>query len=127
MVLAITNYCSGLTTLSRSDTLIPTPDTTLRKLVIAAEQSNILKTQIEILEGRELLSQKLIAEMDSKYNMMEDYYKGQLDNMRQQGELYKDQISGYERLLKKQRRKTFLTGAAGFITTGIVTWLAVKK
>lgn len=127
MVLAITNYCSGLTVLSRSDTLIPTPDTTLRKLVIAAEQSNILKTQIEILEGRELLSQKLISEMDSKYNMMEDFYKGQLDNMRQQGELYKDQIAGYERLLKRQRRKTFFTGAAGFITTGIALYLFAQK
>lgn len=67
---------------------------------------------------------KLSGEKDSATKAS---YEVQLVNLNQQILLYKDQISGYERLLKRQRRKTFLTGAAGFITTGIAVYLFSQK
>lgn len=113
--------------MSRSDTLIPTPDTTLRKLVIAAEQSNILKVQIEIMEGREVLFNKLIAEMDSKYALMEDFYKKQMANQQQQLNLYADQIKGYEALVKKERRLRRAATFAGIATTAGAIYLFITK
>ena len=126
-VLLITSYCNGRTILPLSDTLIPTPDTTLRKLVIAAEQSNILKVQVEILEGREILLQKLIVEIENKYAMMENFYKDKIANKDAQIALYTDQVKGYELLVKKERRRRRLATAGGLVTTGAAIFLLLKK
>ena len=111
----------------RTDTLIPTPDTTLRKLVIAAEQSKVLKNEVKILEGQIDILNKLVVQYDSRDSVQKTFYQGQITNLQNQVNLYKDQIKGYEKLLKKERRRRRLATFGGILTTGVMAYLFIMK
>jgi len=67
---------------------------------------------------------KLLGDKDVELKTMCD---GQLENLHQQIALYKDQIDGYERLLKKEKRKRKLITGVGILTTGAMAYLYFVK
>lgn len=82
-------------------------------LKISERQVAELKTNISLLEEKDV---------DTRNN-----YERQLDNLNQQVVLYKDQIAGYEKLIKREKRKRFLTGLAGAAGTAAAIYIAVTK
>lgn len=109
-----------------TDTLcFPVP--VIRKVLIAASQKKIADSLLSIAEKQvtELNGQiKLLNEKDSELKTM---YDNQLDILRQEITLYKDQIIGYERLVKKERRKRRLATFGGILTTGVMAYLFIIK
>lgn len=99
----------------------------VRKLLIAASQKKVADSLLSICEKQvaELNGQiKLLGEKDGEFKAM---YDGQLENLHQQIVLYKDQIAGYEKLLRKERRKRRAITAAGIATTGIMAYFFLTK
>jgi hypothetical protein len=110
-----------------SDTLIPTPDTTLRKLVIASEQSKVLRKEIKVLGSQIEVLNKLVSQFEGRDSIEKKMYEGQISNLQQQIVSYKDILKQNDKLLKKQKRKTFFTGLLGVAATGATLFLYLKK
>lgn len=67
---------------------------------------------------------KLLNERGVELKVM---YDGQLSNLNQQISLYKDQINGYEKLLKRERFRRRLITAGGIAATGAIFYLYLTK
>lgn len=80
----------------------------------------LVEQQVKELEGQI----KLLNEKDGELKAM---YDNQLDILRQEITLYKDQINGYEKLVKRERRKRRLATAGGILTTGLMAYLFITK
>jgi hypothetical protein len=111
----------------RIDTLIPTPDTTLRKLLIAGEERNNLKKQVRNLEEQVKLLSEVIKEHEGKDEVQEQAYKNQMDNLKQQLEICKEQVKAFEKMVRAERRKRRAITIGGILTTGAAILLSIKK
>lgn len=103
------------------DTLIPTPDTTLRKLLIAGEERNNFKRQVVNLEEQIKLLNDVIKEHTNKDEIQRSYYENQMTGLREQLQICKEQVLAFEKIVRRERRKRFWTGASGLLTTGVMT------
>lgn len=95
--------------------------------MIAASQKKIADSLLSICESqvRELNGQiKLLNEKDGELKTM---YEGQIANLNQQIELYKDQIKGYEKLVRRERFKRRLITFVGIGTTAAAAYLYITK
>ena len=110
-----------------TDTLIPTPDTTLRKLLIAGEERNNLKRQVRNLEEQIKLLNDVIQEHVGKDELQEAFYKNQMDNLKDQLAKTKEIADAFEREAKRERRKRRLITFCGVLTTGAALYLSLKK
>ena len=82
-------------------------------LIIAEKQVKELQNTIDIL-GDKSVEQKAMCD-------------SQMDLLRQEITLSKDQINGYERLLKRERRKRIFTAVGGVLTTSAALFLLISK
>lgn len=80
-----------------------------------------------ILEARIAGLNTAIALLNEKDSVTVAGYDNQLKAFREEKAIYIDQLKGYEKLLRRERRKRFFATAGGLLTTGIVTYLAIKK
>ena len=103
------------------------PVSVIKKVLAAAEQKKVLEAQVSILEGRIANFQELVITLAAKDSLTVGSYEAQIKLYKEEKAIYQDQIKGYERLLKRQKRKTFLTGAAGLLTTGAALYLFMQK
>jgi len=147
MLTAATNFCEGQMSGGRndygnidiggrrntvfatpaSDTLIPTADTTLRKLLVAGEERNNLKRQVINLEEQVKLLNEVIKEQGGRDSLMAQYYTGQMTNLQEQLALCKEQVKVFEKMVRVERRKRFWTGAAGMASTIAMIYLSTKN
>lgn len=82
-------------------------------LIIAEKQVKELQITIDIL-GDKSTEQKAMCD-------------NQLEILHKEIDLYKDQINGYEKLLKRERRKRFFTAVGGVLTTSAALFLFISK
>lgn len=109
-----------------SDTLcFPVP--TIRKVLIAASQKRVADSLLLIAEKQIAQLQNTISLLGEKDAEQKAMFDNQLDLLRQEITLYKDQIAGYERLVRKERRKRRLATAGGILTTGLMAYLFITK
>jgi seryl-tRNA synthetase len=121
------NITSAVEHYTRTDTIIPTPDTTLRKLLIAGEERNNLKKQVRNLEEQVKLLSEVIKEHEGKDEVQEQAYKNQMDNLKQQLEICKEQVKAFEKMVRAERRKRRAITIGGILTTGAAILLSIKK
>jgi putative NADH-flavin reductase len=95
--------------------------------LIAAEQKKVLEQQVTILNDRITNYQSIVSSLNAKDSVTVATFNMQIKLLTDEKALYQDQIKGYEKLLKKERRKRFLTTAGGVLTTGIVAYLYLTK
>jgi hypothetical protein len=112
---------------AKNDTLIPTPDTTLRKLLIAGEERNNLKRQVRNLEEQIKLLNEVIKEHNSKDEVQQQYYTNQLTNLQSQLDIAKEQVKAFEKMIRVERRKRRAVTIGGILTTGAAILLSIKK
>lgn len=98
----------------------------LKRILTAAEQKKVLDGQVVILNDRINLLQAIIDKQGEKDSVTVESYEQQLKVMREERTIFQDQIKTFEKLLRREKRKRMLTGAAGLISTGIVIYLATK-
>ena len=108
------------------DTLcFPVP--VIRKVLIAASQKKVADSLLLIAEAQVSQLQNTIKLLEDKDIELKTMYDGQLDNLHKQIALYKDQIEGYEKLLRKEKRKRRLITGVGILTTGAMAYLYLTK
>ena len=122
----LTKICAGQLTISKTDTIC-FPVDTVKKILVAAERSKVLDRQIVILNLRITSKDNTIRLLQKKDSTSVAKYNQQLKLNEDEKKIYKDQLNGYEKLLKRQKRKTFLATAGGILTTGIMTFLFIRK
>lgn len=98
-----------------------------KKIYAAALQKKVADSLLTISEKQIAQLENTIRLLGEKDAEQKAGYDNQLDILHQEQNIYKDQIAGYERLLKKERRKRFFTSAGGILTTGILTYLLISK
>jgi len=98
-----------------------------KKIYSAALQKKVADSLLSIAELQVTQLNNSIRLLGERDIEVKANYEKQISNLNQQIELYKDQIAGYERLLKKERRKRFFTSAGGILTTGIMAYLFLTK
>lgn len=82
---------------------------------------------IDILQDRITELQGIITNLKEKDSVSVQLFRDQLEVMKQQKTLFQDQLNGYERLLRREKRKRFWSSAAGIAATGIATYLFISK
>lgn len=82
-------------------------------LTITEKQVNELLSAIDLLEEKDVELKK--------------QYDAQISNLNNQINIFKDQVKGYELLIKKERRRRRLATAGGVLTTGAAIFLLLKK
>ena len=102
------------------------PTESVRGLVIAAKQGDVLKEQVKILNERVALLQSMVFNLEQKDSANTSQSVNQVALFKQEIDLYKDQIKTFERLLKREKRKRFWSTAGGVITSGIILYLTNK-
>lgn len=100
---------------------------TLKGLIIAAKEGKEYKKQVGLLTERIALKDEIISQMNQRDSLVRAGYENQMAILKQELDLRKDQINGYERLLKKERRKRRAVAAGGIAATGAALYLYITK
>lgn len=103
------------------------PTESVRGLVIAAKQGDVLKEQVKILNEKVTLLQTMVLNLEQKDSANTSQSVNQVALFKQEIDLYKDQIKTFEKLLRREKRKRFWASAGGVISTGIMIYLSTKK
>lgn len=103
------------------------PVAQMKKVYAAAAQKKVADSLLVLAERQLSEYRNQISILDEKQADQKAFYDGQITNLQNQIALYKDQINGYERLLRKERRKRRLTTFGGILTTAAATFLFISK
>lgn len=122
-IIAMKN-CAGQ---SRHTDTLCFPVETVKKVLIAAEQKKVLDGQVILLNQRIEGLTEIIRNLNEKDSASVALYNSQMAVMKDQKQLYQDQLNGYEKLLRKEKRKRFFTAAAGTLATGAALYLYISK
>jgi len=115
------------TGLSQTSDTICFPVADAKKVLIAAEQGKEYLKQVGLLTERLSLKDEIISQMNQRDSLIKAGYENQMAILKQELDLRKDQMNGYERLLKKERRKRRAATAAGVTVAGVLTYLLITK
>lgn len=99
----------------------------IRKVLIAANEGKEYQKQVGLLTERIALKDEIISQMNQRDSLVRSGYENQMAILKQELDLRKDQINGYERLLKRERRKRRAVAAAGLTGMGVLTYLLITK
>lgn len=109
-----------------NDTLcFPVP--VIKKVLIAASQKKVADSLLIIAEKQVKELQITIDILGDKSTEQKAMCDNQLEILHKEIDLYKDQINGYEKLLKRERRKRFFTAVGGVLTTSAALFLFISK
>jgi len=123
MILTGSNFAGQSQT---TDTLcFPVP--VIRKVLIAASQKKVCDSLLIISERQVSQLNNTIDLLTEKDTTLRSMYQGQIDNLNNQIALYKDQIKGYERLVKRERFRRRLATVGGILTTSTMIYLYITK
>jgi len=98
----------------------------VRNLLINAEQGKLLKQQVSVLNERISILNSLVTNLQDKDTATVGSYERQIAVMKEQRVIYDDQIKTFEKLLRREKRKRFWTGAAGMASTIGMIYIATK-
>lgn len=118
---------SSFVTLSQTTDTLCFPVPVVRKVLIAASQKKVADSLLKISEQQIIQLQATIKLLGEKDVELKTMYDGQLENLHQQVSVYKEQITGYEKLLRRERFKRRLITAAGIMATGAMFILYIIK
>ena len=123
----LSNARTGSSQYPLSDTTHPIQDSTLRKLMTAAEQRNILAERIALQNERITTLEQLIIQYKGKDSLTTAYWSGQLFAMRTERDLAMQTVSSLNKQLRRARTGKRIAGLTGIAATGLAIWLSVKK
>lgn len=122
---------------SQATDTICLPFEQVKKVLVDAKQKPVLLEKIDLLSADIVLLNKRIAIKDSIINLMElsemssqeiiKVLKEEKQIMQDQRKVFEGQLSSYEKLLRKERRKRRWTAVGGIMLTGAATYLYLTK
>jgi hypothetical protein len=111
---------------SKGDTLCFTLPQ-VRNLLIAAKQKQVLEERVSILTARIDTLNGAIAILQQKDEATVEGYELEIKTMNEEKRIYQDQIATFEKLLRKEKRRLFLTKIGGTLTTAAAIFLFINK
>lgn len=133
MALTVASFAGN----SQTTDTICLPIAQAKKVLADAKQKPLLLEKIQLLQADIKLMEERIAAKESIINNMElEQMASQeiIDQLKEEKRIYEDQkkimlgqARAFEKLLKKEKRKRRWTAFAGFVSTGIVTYLFISK
>lgn len=99
----------------------------LQRILTAAKQTRELEAQIVTLTNRIDLLQGNITEYQKRDTATVNTYERQIAADKQSRALLEAQVNTFEKMIRKQRFKTKVTGFMGILTTGIAIYFATKN
>lgn len=103
------------------------PDSSVRKILIAAQQKKLLEEQVKLLDQRISIKEDIIRNMIAKDSVTVLTYTAQIKEYEEQKIIFQQQINSYDKLFRRQKRKTFFATVGGILTTGIMAYLFATK
>lgn len=97
---------------------------------VLQERIVLLTDDIRLLNQRIAVKDSIIATYTTKDGNNQAIIKALEDQkgiMEEQRKLFEDQVKGYEKLLRREKRKRFWTAVGGTITTGAALYLFISK
>lgn len=108
-----------------------------KKVLADAKQKPVLLERIALLtDDIRLLNQRIAVKdslitvyvaRDGNNQAIIKALEDQKGIMQEQRKLFEDQVKGYEKLLRREKRKRFWTAAGGTITTAAALYLFISK
>jgi len=97
---------------------------------VLLERVQLLTDDIRLLNQRIAVKDSLISTYVAKDGNSQAIIKALEDQkatMQEQRKLFEDQLAGYEKLLRREKRKRFWTAVGGTVTTGAALYLFITK
>ena len=108
-----------------------------KNILSDAEQKPVLLERIALLtDDIRLLNQRIAVKdslitvyvaRDGNNQAIIKALEDQKGIMEEQRKLFEDQVKGYEKLLRREKRKRFWTAVGGTVTTGAALYLFITK
>lgn len=117
--------CAGQS--KTTDDTLCFPRKVLEKVLIAAQQKKVLDSQIVLLNQRIEGLESVINELNGKDQLTVQSYEAQLKQYQAEKALYEDQLKGYERLIRKEKRKRIVSNIFGGLAAAAAVFLFVTK
>jgi hypothetical protein len=99
----------------------------VRTLLIAAKQKQVLEERVAILSSRIDTLQSIIHALKDKDAATVQGYEAEIKVMREERKIYQDQVSAFEKLLRREKRRRFFTAVGGTLATGAALYLYITK
>ena len=96
-------------------------------MLIDAEKGKVYKQQVTLLNSRIDNLGFQIKELEQKNDTLSSGMANQIKLLSDQKGLFQSQVDGYEKLLRRERRKRTFTTIAGGLITGIFGYLYLVK
>lgn len=103
------------------------PTNTIKAVLIDAEKGKVYKQQVTLLNSRIDNLGLQIKELEQKNDTLSSGMANQIKLLSEQKGLFQNQLDGYEKLLRRERRKRTFTTIAGGLITGIFGYLYLVK
>ena len=100
---------------------------TIKAVLIDAEKGKVYKQQVTLLNSRIDNLGFQIKELEQKNDTLSSGMANQIKLLSEQKGLFQSQLDGYEKLLRRERRKRTFTTIAGGLITGIFGYLYLVK
>ena len=100
---------------------------TIKAVLIDAEKGKVYKQQVTLLNSRIDNLGNQIKELEQKNDTLSSGMANQIKLLSDQKGLFQSQVDGYEKLLRRERRKRTFTTIAGGLITGIFGYLYLVK
>lgn len=124
-MLILTRSNSGQAQPGTDTICLPVP--VFKKIYSAALQKKYTDSLLVITEKQVSELQAAVGLLEEKDGELKRMYEAQIANLNNQISIFKDQVIGYEKLLKKERRRRFWTGALSVVTAGTLGYLYLTK
>ncbi len=96
-------------------------------MLIDAEKGKVYKQQVTLLNSRIDNLGFQIKELEQKNDTLSSGMANQIKLLSEQKGLFQSQLDGYEKLLRRERRKRTFTTIAGGLITGIISYFYITK
>lgn len=123
MILIGSNFAG----LSQASDTICIPVQQAKKVYAAAAQKKVADSLLTIANAQLSELKVQVSLLTEKEQELRNYFNREISNLENQIALYKDQVVGYEKIVRREKRKRFFTSVAGTLATGAVIFLSLKK
>lgn len=118
---------SNFAGLSQTSDTICLPVNQAKKIYAAAEQKKVADSLLSIANTQLLELKYQVSLLTEKEQELRNYFNREISNLENQIQLYKEQVVGYEKLVKREKRRRFFTAAGGTVATAAALFLYFSK
>lgn len=103
------------------------PEQVVRERLTQARLYKYTDSLLKISEAQLSELKAQVSLLTEKEQELRNYFNREISNLENQVALYKDQVVGYEKIVRREKRKRFFSNLLGGLATAGAVYLAVTK